>query len=142
MNVQHDCCMADCPSTGTRAVIQERQETQRTIKVVKHKNDGRFIVNMHALHNANIIHKLFPQEMYSLPPVSINCQELHHSLAAWLHEAKKTKGKQIEGARGGKESEARPEETISHQEDYGLGNDELADSIAAAQVIVDLENAQ
>lgn len=110
------------------------------MKVVKHKNDGRFIVNMHALHNANIIHKLFPQEMYSLPPVTTNREEFHHTLAAQLREAKKGKGKHPEGEKERIEVQARQEGM--NQTNNVLEDNELADSVAAAGIIVDLENIQ
>ena len=84
LNVQHDCWGSSCPSTGTRIQIQERENTSRTIKIVEHADSEHFVVNMHAIHNASILHKLFPSHLYSLPPIANDRVALHHSLAAKL----------------------------------------------------------
>ncbi|KZV86368.1 hypothetical protein EXIGLDRAFT_622070, partial [Exidia glandulosa HHB12029] len=55
INVQHDCRTSDCQPTGTRVVRQEREETSRTIPVIEHADNDRFIVNMHAFHNAQLL---------------------------------------------------------------------------------------
>ena len=39
---------------------------------------------MHALHNANIAHKIFTEDLYSLPPVTIDRSRLHKILASKL----------------------------------------------------------
>lgn len=64
--------------------MQERETTTRKIKVLEHNDSQHFIVNVHALHNANIIHKIFPESMYSQPSVLSNRLGLHKALARSL----------------------------------------------------------
>ncbi|KDQ05921.1 hypothetical protein BOTBODRAFT_182090 [Botryobasidium botryosum FD-172 SS1] len=62
-NVQHDCCEAQCAATGSRPVIQERLETAIMEPFWEHKDDDHFVLNMHALHNANLIRETLPRSL-------------------------------------------------------------------------------
>ena len=84
VNVQHDCWAAQCQANGTWKVIQEREETVRTINVMQHSEDGRFIINMHSLHNSNYLHNIIPPELYDRAPVSADRDRLHRTLAETL----------------------------------------------------------
>ena len=78
-------------ATGKRTVIQEREETTRTVCVVEHCDDRHFIVNTHTLHHPHIIAAIFPKHLLSLPSIQDDRLVLHQSLAAQLREKKKKK---------------------------------------------------
>lgn len=61
-NVQHDCSTCQCGTT-TENVRQERQETGLHQDRVKHTEQQRFVLNMHALHNAALIRETLPREL-------------------------------------------------------------------------------
>lgn len=86
INVQHDCARAACDVEEGRAQMQEREATEQATLTIKHNDDDHFVVNMHSLHNAHLIRKVFPQEI--LAPSS-RAQEdtgfhLHRRLATNL----------------------------------------------------------
>ncbi|KAF8804948.1 hypothetical protein BYT27DRAFT_7105864, partial [Phlegmacium glaucopus] len=62
-NVQHDCQAHKCEPTGSTRQLQERQETNRVIRSIVHKDDTNFIINLHALHNATLLRKFLPRYM-------------------------------------------------------------------------------
>ncbi|KAH9837659.1 uncharacterized protein C8Q71DRAFT_706460, partial [Rhodofomes roseus] len=62
-NAQHDCCTAGCSATTTTPVIQEGRETKRTRNVWTHAKTERYILNMHALHNAALLRQTLPRDL-------------------------------------------------------------------------------
>ncbi|KAF7344340.1 hypothetical protein MSAN_01915000 [Mycena sanguinolenta] len=44
-SVQHDCRRGDCQPTVVRKEIQEREETDRDISLIKHDDDDHFVIN-------------------------------------------------------------------------------------------------
>lgn len=61
INVQHDCHACGCDASGITRQLQERQESMRSIRSIVHKDDTRFIINTHALHNATLLRKFLPR---------------------------------------------------------------------------------
>ncbi|KAF8181413.1 hypothetical protein K438DRAFT_2169421, partial [Mycena galopus ATCC 62051] len=51
VNLQHDCIHSKCGPNGTSIVMQEREKTSKTKRVILHNDDNRFIVNTASLHN-------------------------------------------------------------------------------------------
>jgi hypothetical protein len=49
-------------------ILQERIVTDRTEQKVKHSLDSRFVLNMHALHNAHSIWEVLPRSLSSPVP--------------------------------------------------------------------------
>ncbi|KAH9833182.1 uncharacterized protein C8Q71DRAFT_684139, partial [Rhodofomes roseus] len=90
-NAQHDCYACKCSlATGTAPVQQERRETAQTRQVIKHVGDGpdadRYILNIHALHNAALIRQTLPRSL-TAPKPYIPIQERvkkHYEMAAKL----------------------------------------------------------
>ncbi|KDR77189.1 hypothetical protein GALMADRAFT_267364 [Galerina marginata CBS 339.88] len=66
-NAQHDCYGLKCPLVEC-AIKQGRDMTTRTQLSVSHSSDTRYFLNMHALHNANLIRKTLPRELYAPKP--------------------------------------------------------------------------
>lgn len=83
-NVQHNCIESRCSDTGTRRIFQERRETSITERTIKHTDDGVYILNMHALHNASLIRKVLPRSLTAPKPYVEDRHKLHTEAAAQL----------------------------------------------------------
>ncbi|EPQ53882.1 hypothetical protein GLOTRDRAFT_106509 [Gloeophyllum trabeum ATCC 11539] len=62
-NAQHDCAEGGCGPTGLRSVQQERCPTDLQERCIVHRDDDRFILNMHAIHNAALIREILPRPL-------------------------------------------------------------------------------
>ncbi|KAJ3859601.1 hypothetical protein EV359DRAFT_75548 [Lentinula novae-zelandiae] len=91
LSVQHDCRSMHCSATGTQAVIQEREFTERTTNYIQHVDDKQFVINMHALHNANLIRALLPRNLTEPKPLHSDREKWHHSIAAGLRITQREK---------------------------------------------------
>ncbi|THU95803.1 hypothetical protein K435DRAFT_819604 [Dendrothele bispora CBS 962.96] len=55
-NAQHDCVSGTCPIIETnQQVVQERLQTAMRQKGILHRDNQRYLLNTHALHNAHLI---------------------------------------------------------------------------------------
>ncbi|KAJ7041435.1 hypothetical protein C8F04DRAFT_947300, partial [Mycena alexandri] len=52
-NAQHDCQYFSWPLTETAGPQQERLESKKSQKLINNADATRFLLNMHALHNAH-----------------------------------------------------------------------------------------
>ncbi len=84
INVQHDCAASRCEATEDVACIQERQETTKTRKVIKHCDNAHFIINTHALHNAAQLRQFLPRYLTVPRPLYGNRRKRHDELGAVL----------------------------------------------------------
>ncbi|EIW77677.1 hypothetical protein CONPUDRAFT_39787, partial [Coniophora puteana RWD-64-598 SS2] len=91
-SAQHDCIDGKCkPGEGSRRQMQERIETDKVIRTIDHTNDSRFVINMHALHNAGIIRKLLPRHCVK-PTLLYPDRKSHHvAVAAKLRKSQDAK---------------------------------------------------
>lgn len=89
--MQHDCERSECTASDSRVEYQEREATTRTVSLVKHNDDGHFIVNVHALHGAHLIRAVFPPDLMEIPPLSDDRVQMRNNLASMLRESKKEK---------------------------------------------------
>ncbi|KAJ3803570.1 hypothetical protein F5876DRAFT_54308 [Lentinula aff. lateritia] len=96
LSVQHDCRSMLCSATGTRAVIQERKTTERTTQYIEHTDDKRFVINMHALHNANSIRTLLPRNLTKPIPLHSDREKWHHDIATSLRTTQTEKRKKTQ----------------------------------------------
>ncbi|KAH9942016.1 hypothetical protein B0H21DRAFT_811258 [Amylocystis lapponica] len=62
-NAQHDCRMTSCSATAVENITQERAATTRTQSAISHTTAERFLLNMHALHNAALIRETLPRSL-------------------------------------------------------------------------------
>ncbi|KAK7047084.1 hypothetical protein VNI00_006746 [Paramarasmius palmivorus] len=69
LNVQHDCEAAGCAADGTALRRQERIQSSATRTIWVHRNHDRYIVNLHALHNARLIQKYLPRHLTTPRPL-------------------------------------------------------------------------
>ncbi len=86
VNVQHNCIESGCSDSDTREVFQERMKTKMTERVIKHTDNGKFILNMHALHNAAHIRKVLPRNLTAPKPYIQDRVSLHREAAAQLRD--------------------------------------------------------
>ncbi|KAJ7778006.1 hypothetical protein DFH07DRAFT_697898, partial [Mycena maculata] len=66
-NAQHDCISCKC-RTNTVPVRQERIITDCTELQINHTTEEQFILNMHGLHNAHLIHEVLPRTLTAPVP--------------------------------------------------------------------------
>ncbi|KAL6299568.1 hypothetical protein BKA93DRAFT_742110 [Sparassis latifolia] len=84
-NAQHDCGRGKCAIVeSSEPVLQERQKTNKKQKHVKHTSDDRFLLNMHALHNASLIRQSLPRHLTAPVPYLRDRRAKHDELAASL----------------------------------------------------------
>ncbi|KAJ7193158.1 hypothetical protein GGX14DRAFT_537656 [Mycena pura] len=81
-SAQHDCRLANCQPTGSRAVIQEREITSQTISLLAHTDDDHFIVNMAALHNSTLLRRALPRALTVPRPLYTDRKAHHFEVAA------------------------------------------------------------
>lgn len=92
VNVQHDCLTSKCKTEDSRQEIQERQATERTTPQLIHSDDDRFILNMHAMHNAHLIRRILPRELTApVPVIPVTDRAEKHS--AFAEQLRLTNGK-------------------------------------------------
>jgi hypothetical protein len=83
-SAQHDCRTGRCHPSALRAQMQERQETSRTLSLIAHEDDGHFVINMHALHNATHLRKLLPHDLITPKPLYADRKACHYEIATGL----------------------------------------------------------
>ncbi|KAH9917046.1 hypothetical protein B0H21DRAFT_850669 [Amylocystis lapponica] len=85
-NAQHDCRMTSCSPTGKQYVVQEKTTTTRTETIIAHTTAERFLLNMHAIHNAALICSTLPRYLTKPIPYLQDRHERHCELAAVLRK--------------------------------------------------------
>ncbi|KAJ7083339.1 hypothetical protein B0H15DRAFT_785013 [Mycena belliarum] len=80
---KHDCVACEC-ATETVPVFQERILTSRTEMITKHSAEQRFILNLHALHNAHLIRGVLPRSLTAPIPYLQDRIASHSRFAAQL----------------------------------------------------------
>jgi hypothetical protein len=83
-SAQHDCRIGHCHPSALRPQMQERQETSQNLSLIAHEDDGHFVINMHALHNASILRKVLPRELTAPKPLYTDRKAHHYKIAAGL----------------------------------------------------------
>ena len=81
----HDCRLGKCHPSVLHHQMQERQETSHTVSLISHEDDGCFVINMHALHNATLLWNILPHHLTALKHLYTDRIAQHHEVAAQLH---------------------------------------------------------
>ncbi|CDO77985.1 hypothetical protein BN946_scf184811.g6 [Trametes cinnabarina] len=76
-NAQHHCRACGCARLEDQHITQERKLTERTRNSLVHEPIGRYLVNMHALHNTALLREILPRELTS-PIAYVADREAHH----------------------------------------------------------------
>lgn len=69
---------------SSRPVRQERLMSTQMQSTIKHSNDDDYIVNMHALHNAQLLRETLPRCLTAPIPYTVDRKAKHDELAAKL----------------------------------------------------------
>lgn len=83
-NAQHDCRACRCSATGQEFVVQERLITDRTRVAVSHSATKRYLLNMHALHNADLIREALPRSLTKPKCYLTDRRARHNQIAGGL----------------------------------------------------------
>ncbi|THH10950.1 hypothetical protein EW146_g8209 [Bondarzewia mesenterica] len=84
-NAQHDCATGGCQISEARTtVVQERQQFERHLSCITHTDNDRYLLNMHALHNASLIRETLPRHLTILKRYFSDCKAKHDEFAANL----------------------------------------------------------
>ena len=70
------------PSTAFES--QEGEQTSRAISVIMHRDRDHYIVNLHSLHNAHLLLRIFPQDSLQAPPFVSDRRAHHYAIATTL----------------------------------------------------------
>ena len=71
--------------------MQERQESDTLVHSIVHSDDTRFVVNMHAFHNARLLRKVLPVALTKPRCLYADRRKRHDELAAELAVQQKAK---------------------------------------------------
>ncbi|KAJ3744278.1 hypothetical protein DFH05DRAFT_1616439 [Lentinula detonsa] len=84
-NAQHDCVFAGCTvGESDNVIVQERIRTSQCKKCIVHAEETRYIINMHALHNAHLIREALPRQLIQPIPSKTDRVAFHKNLSAQL----------------------------------------------------------
>lgn len=92
-NVQHDCPLSKCTASGKQPLMQERVESGLIQTYIEHKPIERFIINMHAFHNAHLLRATLPRSLVAPIPLYPDRQAKHFEIAAGLRVTQEAKRK-------------------------------------------------
>jgi len=84
-NAQHDCKGGECRLVETK-VLQDREETSRKELTAKHSNFDRYLINLHAHHNAWRLRKVLPRVLTTPVPYTLDRKKLHTEAARELQK--------------------------------------------------------
>ncbi|KAJ7906464.1 hypothetical protein B0H13DRAFT_1880530 [Mycena leptocephala] len=90
-SAEHDCRLVKCAPTALRRVMQERQETSQSIKLLAHGDDNHFVINMAGIHNATLVRRNLPVALTVPRPLYLDREAHHHQVAVGLRVAQTLK---------------------------------------------------
>ncbi|KAJ3509005.1 hypothetical protein NLJ89_g5450 [Agrocybe chaxingu] len=133
-SVQHDCRLAKCEASTVRHLTQERQETGRNEKAIKHNDDSHFIINTFAIHNGSLLRNILPRELAAPRPLEADRQEYHAKLAAQLRvtQTEKRSRTQEKRRQTTAANKAKRKRILEEREDDSDGDD--SDSTSESDV--------
>ncbi|KAJ6473049.1 hypothetical protein C8R45DRAFT_1054844 [Mycena sanguinolenta] len=86
-NAQHDCRRFSCHLVESAGPRQERSQSKLTQKIISHSNESRFLINMHALHNAHLIRETLLRHLTAPGQLFSDRYAKHSEFAAALRES-------------------------------------------------------
>ncbi|KAJ7189318.1 hypothetical protein GGX14DRAFT_580795 [Mycena pura] len=82
-SVQHNCRKGQCKPAVIGKECQEREETGRDRKLIKHSDDDHFILNMAGLHNFVRLLRTLPRSLTDIKPLYTEAErEVFHGTVA------------------------------------------------------------
>ncbi|KZT20093.1 hypothetical protein NEOLEDRAFT_1076404 [Neolentinus lepideus HHB14362 ss-1] len=131
-NTQHDCLHAGCAASGTRPHLQERQETQIQQRFIEHTAVERYIINMHALHNAHLIRSVLPRELTQPRSYVEDRRQAHDVLAAKLKTDYDARQKKLEENREKRKKENTSKKGKEKQQVRATGEEQVRPQLLPA----------
>ena len=105
--------------------MQERQETTRITKLIDHKDDAHFIINMNGLHNAARIRKILPRHLSAPKPLYADRRARHYEIAGKLRVTQAEKREQTKA----KAKATRDAKKVKkYQQEGAVGTDDSSES--------------
>lgn len=135
-NAQHDCHTGRCSvSTRRQTLQQERVEFEGDSRFLQHSDDHRYLINMHALHNAMLIRKALPRHLTAPVPYLTDRRSKHDELAKGLRvtgpqrraetaaktKATKAKNQQKKNVAGGRSAVDGEQTAVEGEQVMGKG---------------------
>lgn len=71
--------------------MQERIESGLLKDYIEHQPIDRFVINIHAFHNAHLLRATLPRSLVSPIPLHLNREEKHHEIAESLRTTQESK---------------------------------------------------
>ena len=90
-----------------RPIVQEREETGCQTSFIQHKDDNYFVINIYALHNAHLIHRILPRSLLKPKLLHSDCEASHHQIATTLRESRNGRRKAAAERRAAKASHSK-----------------------------------
>jgi hypothetical protein len=116
--------------------MQERQQTSRMTSLIAHEDNGHFIVNLHALHNATLIRKILPRHLTAPKPLYSHRTARHYEIAAGLRVTQvekrartAAKAKATREANKAKKQKSRTTVAEESESDPGAHNDDVEEQM-------------
>ncbi|CEL62718.1 hypothetical protein RSOLAG1IB_05075 [Rhizoctonia solani AG-1 IB] len=117
VNLQHDCATTQkCKCTKVCYETQERKETSKALLRVNHSDNMRYIINIHALHNALRVRRAISPELYNCRAQTLNKETIITTAVEKMKTNKAMKDRITAAKKAAKtiidEAIANPEETV------------------------------
>ncbi|KAF8056083.1 hypothetical protein FPV67DRAFT_1732296 [Lyophyllum atratum] len=90
-SAQHDCRLVKCQPTALQPQLQERQLTSRSNQLIAHGDDAHYVLNLYALHNAELLRRTLPRQLSVPRPIYDDRKAHHREIAAKLRVSQATK---------------------------------------------------
>ena len=90
-NVQHDCQLCKCVTSGEQPLMQEHVESGLIKTFIEHQVIDHFIINTHAFHNAHLLRATLPHPLVIPIPLYQDRRAKHIEIAGNLHSTQEIK---------------------------------------------------
>jgi hypothetical protein len=108
--------------------MQERQESDKLIHSIIHKNDDRYVINTHAFHNAGLLRKYLPVALTVPRPLFPDRRKRHDELSGPLAATQKEKRAATQ-----EKAAATREKNKAAKEGAGVASSASGDATAAGE---------
>ena len=107
-NAQHDCEGGKCGYAIDDTSTLNSQAKTKVKRTMLHSNHDIFFINLHALHNAQLIREVLPRNLTKPIPYVIDREEFHYKMAKKLQKRNpKKRAKAKEKAKETRENKKR-----------------------------------
>ncbi|KAI0079426.1 hypothetical protein K474DRAFT_1617769 [Panus rudis PR-1116 ss-1] len=130
-NAQHDCRTSKCSASGKQPIREERHLTERYRNVIEHRELERYFINMHALHNADLLRKALPRQHWAPKPYLSDRIDTHKAIATGLRVSRGEK----RAATAAKQAETRARKRVKISSTPATATDELSQAVTSSRAV-------